>query len=408
MTVNDVAPSGLGYSNSSAVYTKGRAIAANTPTNSGGPAVSYATNPALPAGLSLDAATGVITGTPTVLAPQASYTITAINSGGSTTAALLLTVTDVAPSGLTYAAQPMRCTINQACSNAPGGNGGGAITSYSIAPVLPSGLSLNASTGVISGTSTALFGPSTFVVTGTNSVGSTTVQFGILVVDVPPGNLAYDTPTAVYTNGKMITANSPTSSGGAVVSYAVSPALPAGLSLDSSTGAITGTPTAVTAQATYTVTATNSSGSTIASISITVTVSFAWANWHVPAQPPSNYTSGSGAVTDNVTGLVWQQPAASLTYTWPAAITYCQGLSLGGVSAGGWRLPTRIELLSIVDSTKSNPAINQAFFPNTSANLFWSSSPYVYSAGLAWVVNFYDGSSYYTDTSNSHSVRCVH
>ena len=45
----------------------------------------------------------------------------------------------------------------------------------------------------------------------------------------PPSALNYTTSTAVYTKGTPITPNSPTSSGGAVTSYSVSPALPAGL-----------------------------------------------------------------------------------------------------------------------------------------------------------------------------------
>jgi hypothetical protein len=45
----------------------------------------------------------------------------------------------------------------------------------------------------------------------------------------PPTALTYTTSTAVYTKGVAITANSPTSSGGAVTSYSVNPPLPAGL-----------------------------------------------------------------------------------------------------------------------------------------------------------------------------------
>ena len=55
-----------------------------------------------------------------------------------------------------------------------------------------------------------------------------------------------------------------------MTSYSVSPALPAGLSLNTSTGVISGTPTAVTATATYTVTAGKSAGTSSVGVVITV------------------------------------------------------------------------------------------------------------------------------------------
>lgn len=86
----------------------------------------------------------------------------------------------------------------------------------------------------------------------------------------PPSNLAYSANPATYTKGLAITANTPSSGGGVVESYSVSPPLPAGLGLDSSSGVITGTPTAVNATTTYVVTAMNSGGSTTTSLSIEV------------------------------------------------------------------------------------------------------------------------------------------
>ena len=86
------APRNLTYSTNPAVYTLGVAIAANTPSSSGGAVASYSVAPSLPSGLSLSASTGVITGTPTAVTATASYTVTASNSGGNTSTSISITV----------------------------------------------------------------------------------------------------------------------------------------------------------------------------------------------------------------------------------------------------------------------------------------------------------------------------
>ncbi len=86
------APAGLAYSVNPAVYTVGTAIAANAPSSSGGAVESYSVSPALPAGLSLGTATGIVTGNPTIAAPLSSYTVTARNPGGQATTILGITV----------------------------------------------------------------------------------------------------------------------------------------------------------------------------------------------------------------------------------------------------------------------------------------------------------------------------
>jgi hypothetical protein len=68
------------------------AIAQNAPSSSGGAVTSYSVNPSLPQGLSLDITSGIITGTPNTTAALANYTVTASNSGGSTTVNLSITV----------------------------------------------------------------------------------------------------------------------------------------------------------------------------------------------------------------------------------------------------------------------------------------------------------------------------
>jgi hypothetical protein len=131
-----------------------------------------------------------------------------------------------------------------------------------------------------------------------------------------------------------------------------------------------------------------------------------WTRWLVPpaAPPAANYSATGGVVTDSVTGLEWQQTLSTLTYTWADAKTYCAGLSLGGT---GWRPPTLVELESIVDYGRYNPAIDQTVFPSTPTNYFWSSSPYAYLTGNAWAVDFINGYASIGAVSLTYRVRCV-
>src|SRR5664279_4073220 len=73
--------------------------------------------------------------------------------------------------------------------------------------------------------------------------------------------------------------------------------------------------------------------------------------------PAGRYTVTSGTVYDSKTKLTWQQVVPATGYIWAAAKTYCVGVgaSLGGT---GWRLPTRNELLTIVDYSRTNPSID--------------------------------------------------
>jgi hypothetical protein len=87
-------------------------------------------------------------------------------------------------------------------------------------------------------------------------------------VTVAPTALQYPTPLALIIN-TAITPLTPTVAG-EVTSYSVTPALPAGLSFDTASGVISGTPTSVTAQANYTVKANNAAGSTTSIVSIAV------------------------------------------------------------------------------------------------------------------------------------------
>jgi formylglycine-generating enzyme required for sulfatase activity len=88
---------------------------------------------------------------------------------------------------------------------------------------------------------------------------------------------------------------------------------------------------------------------------------------------------------------------------WLDAQKYCAGLGLPG---GGWRLPTKEELLALCEAKKSDRAV--AAYPGMGEGWYWSSSPYVGDTGVAWVVAFNLGGSYSDVTSVSYAVRCVH
>ncbi|MDD2986790.1 putative Ig domain-containing protein, partial [Flavobacterium sp.] len=103
----------------------------------------------------------------------------------------------------------------------------------------------------------------------TNSGGSTTFVVSIEVIDVAPSDLSYPTPN-VFTINDAIANLSPTVTGGAILEYGISPALPTGLLFNTTTGIISGTPTVLSAATDYTVTATNSGGSTTFVVSIEV------------------------------------------------------------------------------------------------------------------------------------------
>lgn len=130
-------------------------------------------------------------------------------------------------------------------------------------------------------------------------------------------------------------------------------------------------------------------------------------------------TTVAGIVVDNVSGLTWERQltgaAAGAGCTLDgsglqlcpqtSAAAYCAADRTGGYA--DWRLPTWLELFSLVDYTVASPAIDQTTFPGTPATAFWSSTPAALSTTQGWTVNFQQGSYQRTSTTEAHNVRCV-
>jgi hypothetical protein len=138
---------------------------------------------------------------------------------------------------------------------------------YTVNPPLPPGLSLDEQTGVISGTPTHASGSKTYMV----HAGGAGVHASfplVLSVTEPPNHLSYPNPAA-GTVGTPFGPLVPTVAG-TVEHYAVTPALPSGVALDSKSGVIAGTPSAVTTLAPYTITASSLHGNTSVILLLTV------------------------------------------------------------------------------------------------------------------------------------------
>ncbi|WP_442282930.1 kelch repeat-containing protein [Variovorax sp. M-6] len=267
-------PQGLRFASASVTYVAGMLITPNTPTYSGGTITRYVIAPALPTGLELDPASGVISGAPQAPSTQVLYTVTGSNASGSATAGVRIEVTPraIAPTNLHYLSEAPIYRLEQAIvPNTPVADGG-AFTQVSLSPALPTGLVLNKVTGVISGTPTQLSPSRNYTITASNSAGSSSVILRISVeaLPSPPTALGYRTPSAMYNLGKPITPNLPASVGGPVKSYSVVPELPAGLSLDTTNGAISGTPRGLQSSTRYIITGRNEAGSASATVHIAV------------------------------------------------------------------------------------------------------------------------------------------
>ena len=327
-----------------------------------GSPTSYTATP-LPAGLAVNTATGAITGTPTA-AGVTIVTLTATNGAG-TSLPVTLTVTVAAAGSAPVITSP---------HTAPG-TVGTAFVTYTItatnsptsftATGLPAGLTLNLATGAINGTPTVA-GVSVVALGATNGIGTGTATLTITVAAAGVAPIITSPTNANIPGAVGVTlVTYPITATGLPTSFSAT-GLPPGLTLNTLTGAITGTPTAV---GTYTVTigATNGTGTGTATIVFAISAAAAAPIITSPTNPTG--TVGTPIVTYPITatGLPTSYTATGL----PPGLTLNP---LTGEINGTPTTPgTYIVTITATNSTGT-----------TTVTITWVISPF----GFSHIVNF--------------------
>jgi hypothetical protein len=336
------------YPGSPFTFTQSTAIATVNVTNTGGGVIASCSSfPALPAGLALSS-TCSIAGTPTASQAATTYAITATNSAGNSSQNISIKINGAAAPNLSFASSPWIININSALAGGTPTNAGAAVTSCTVAPALPAGLSIS-STCVISGTPTVAQAATTYTVSATNAGGTNNVAVSIAVITAPV--LAYPGSPYVFTKNVAISTITPTNAGSPTTNAtpcAIVAALPAGLSLNTTTCAISGTPTALSGATAYTVTGYNQDGNGSAGINIAVndaapTLSYSPTTYTFNknvAITSITPTLGGGAVTGCTSvptlpaGLVIAPTTCQITGT-PTAFSASQTYTVTATNTGG-------------------------------------------------------------------------
>ncbi len=220
--------------------------------------VTYTLTPAEPPGLTFDASTHTLSGTPTAATGATTYTYTAMDDGGQTssrtfTIEVLLALAAIGD-------EVFNAGVSISPVELPEALGGTAPYTYTLTPAVPAGLEFDDNTRILSGTPTAGFALTTYTYTATDAATPPLTRARTFTMEVALGLAAiadqryeYDEAIPDLVLPEVVGATG-------TVAYSLTPAVPDGLTFDSGTRTLSGTPTAATASTTYTYTAEDDGG----------------------------------------------------------------------------------------------------------------------------------------------------
>jgi hypothetical protein len=493
-------PPEISYSGSPFTFTQNTAITTITPSLAGDPPTSCTVSPSLPTGLSINATSCAISGTPTSTQASTVHTITASNAYGSddTTISIAVNVAGTAPT-INYSGSPFNYEQYDTIAPLTPTLAGSTPTGCSASPALPAGLSINPTSCVISGAPTATQASTIHSITASNAYGSTTTDITIsvnadsaapAVISSTPANAAtavapQDGTITVVFNDQMNTSLTPAltteawNGSGTIYGNIPNTGTVIAWSEDKKnlTIHISWIQFPENAQIRWTLAAANLKDNSGNTITAPVQRIFTTSSRNVyfpiadtgqtlcfnesttipckdssfpnqdgdfldiprsrsftgPTQHPiftDDYTT-----TDRTTGLVWKTcnqgqttginidckgsnasaPYGATVFNWFNAINACAVLNTANAGAGfagrkNWRTPTQSELESLIDYSRWNSAIDAVFFPASDGIEWWSAT-----SSMAWPSAYYAGSvTPYWGTAvmdraknETKSVRCV-
>ncbi|MFL2957167.1 MAG: putative Ig domain-containing protein [Candidatus Thalassarchaeaceae archaeon] len=270
---------------------------------------SFAIYPEIPDGLAFNTGNGEITGTPLTNSSMVNYTIWVNDTTfGNHILNISFGIGNGKPT-VTYNETEYVFERGTPISPIIPAEINGSIISWQIVPELPEGLELGDDNGTIWGTPTVNLTASTFMLQVSSDGATRNINFNF-TINEPIATIEYENGTVTVGRDTVVNVH-PTLGGGVVASFGISPSsLPLGLSFDTESGRIYGTPRLTTAGVNYTAWATNSGGTAYTNFTLIVTgsgisLTFPTSTLQLvngsEMQPFAGQTSGSAPESWNIT-----------------------------------------------------------------------------------------------------------